>query len=67
MSHESMCQEPKEGLERLFSFAKIDKAADSFTAILRPIESCDLTDHFDLNLIERTRNLHREILDLTKL
>jgi hypothetical protein len=66
ISHERMCQAPKEELERLFTFARIDKAADSFTGILRPIEIHDLTDCFDTNLIERARNLHREILSLTK-
>lgn len=67
VSHERMCQEPQEELERLFNFASIDVATDSFTAILQPIKICDLTEHFDPNLIERARNLHQEILHLTKL
>jgi hypothetical protein len=66
LSHERMCQAPKEELERLFTFTKIDKAADPFTAILRPVEIRDLTDRFDKNLIERARNLYREILHFTK-
>lgn len=67
ISHERMFQAPKEELERLFSFAKIDKAADSFTAMLRPIEIQDLTNHFDPKLIRRARSLHLETLHLTKL
>ena len=66
VSHERMCQAPKEELERLFRFAKIDKSADPFTAMLRPAQIHDLTDHFDLNLTERARQLHREIVRLTK-
>jgi hypothetical protein len=67
ISHERICQEPKKELERLFRFAKIDKAADPFTAILRPVQIRDLTDHFELNLAQRAHHLHREILHLTKL
>jgi hypothetical protein len=66
ISHERMCQAPKEELGRLFSFAKIDKSAEPFTAMLRPAEIRDLTDRFDPNLIERARNLHREILKIAK-
>ena len=66
VSHERMCQAPKEELERLFSFAKIDKSADPFTSMLRPVEIADLTHHFDLNLVELARDLHREIHHSTK-
>lgn len=66
VSHERMCQAPKEELERLFSFARIDKSADPFISMLRPVEITDLTDRFDLNLAEQVRHLHREILHLTK-
>jgi hypothetical protein len=66
VSHERMCQAPKEELERLFSFAKIDKSADPLAAMLRPVEIHDLTDHFDLNLVQQTRHLHQEILLLNK-
>jgi hypothetical protein len=66
ISHERMCQAPKEELERLFKFAKIDISADPFTSMLRPVKITDLTDRFDLNLAERARHLHREILHITK-
>jgi hypothetical protein len=66
VSHERICQAPKEELERIFSFAKIDKSAELFTAMLRPAQIHDLTDHFDLNLTKRARQLHREILHITK-
>jgi hypothetical protein len=61
-----MCQAPKEELERLFSFAMIEKPANPFTAMLRPTQINDLTDHFDLNLAQQARQLHQEILHLTK-
>jgi len=67
VSHERMCQAPKEELGRLFSFAKIDKPADSFAEMLRPAEIHDLTDRFDLNLAQKARQLHQEILKLTNI
>jgi hypothetical protein len=34
--------------------------------MLRPVETLDLTDHFEHHLVNRARSLHRDILESTK-
>ena len=62
MSHERMCQAPTKELRRLFEFVKIDQSTSSYISMLQPVETIDLTDHFELNLAQRARNLHHDIL-----
>ena len=66
MSHDHLCQNPKEELARLFRFAKIDQNSDSFISMIRPNNPDNLTTRFDLNLASNARSLHREILQLSK-
>jgi hypothetical protein len=66
LSHERMCQAPALELKRLFGFVNIDEPTAPFISMLRPVETLDLTDHFEHSLAQRARNLHRDILASTK-
>ena len=66
MSHERMCQAPAQELNRLFAFVHIDRATDAYTGLLRPVKDLDLTSHFDPTLVQRARDLHRDILHHSK-
>ena len=66
MSHERMCKAPVQELKRLFDFVNINETTDAFIGMLRPAETIILTDHFEKTLIQRARDLHRDILEFTK-
>jgi hypothetical protein len=66
MSHERMCKAPAQELNRLFSFVNIDHATEAYTGMLRQVKDIDLTDHFDTDLTQRARALHRDILQHSK-
>jgi len=66
MSHERMCKAPAQELNRLFSFVNIDHATEVYTGMLRQVKDIDLTDHFDTDLTQRARALHRDILQYSK-
>jgi hypothetical protein len=61
-----MCKAPAQELNRLFSFVNIDHATEAYTGMLRPVKDIDLTDHFDTDLTQRARALHRDILQHSK-
>lgn len=63
MSHEQMCQSPATELSRLFRFAQIEQAPETYCSMLKqaPAEQ-DLEKHFDIGLTARARVLHQEIL-----
>jgi hypothetical protein len=66
LSHERMCQAPAQELKRLFGFVNIDASTDNYISMLRPVETLDLTDHFEKHLIQRARDLHLDILESTQ-
>jgi hypothetical protein len=66
LSHERMCQAPALELKRLFGFVNIDESTDPYISMLRPVETLDLTDHFEKTLIQRARDLHRDIIESFK-
>jgi hypothetical protein len=66
LSHERICQAPALELKRLFGFVNIDEPTDPYISMLRPVETLDLTDHFEKTLIQRARDLHRDILESIK-
>ena len=66
LSHERMCLAPAQELKRLFGFLNIQQPTDNYISMLRPVQTIDLTDHFEHNLTQRARNLHRDILKSNK-
>jgi hypothetical protein len=66
ISHDRMCLDSEQELKRLFGFLNIGQTTDTFSNMLRPLDTFDLTEHFDHNLIKLTRDLYRYILQSTK-
>jgi hypothetical protein len=63
LSHEHLCQSPKQELTRLLKFGQIERSVNEFTAFIKTsIPNSQLVLHFRNDLIEQSRAHHSKII-----
>lgn len=65
LSHEHLCQSPKQELNRLFEFGQIEQSVDKYTSVLKMSSpNTELNLHYRKDLLELSKTLHDRIITL---